>query len=138
MSNQKRFPFLQDIGDRILPEPMPYLPLMLERQGRRSTAFGLLDTGSTVSVLPYHIGLDLGAVWEEQIIPLKLKGNLANFEARALLLTAQIEGFSSVSLAFAWTRAENVSLILGHTNFFMEFNVCFYRSQYVFDVQLKD
>lgn len=137
MSSQQRFPFLQDIGDRILPEPMPYLPLMLERQGRSKMVFGLLDTGSTVSVLPYQVGLQLGMIWEEQTISLKLKGNLADFEARALLLTAEIEGFSPIGLAFAWTKAENVPLILGHTNFFMEFDVCFYRSQQVFDVKLK-
>jgi len=35
---------------------------------------------------------------------------------------------------FAWTRAENVPLILGQVNFFMEFDVCFYRSQLAFNL----
>ncbi len=90
MPDSQKFPFLQNIGERFLLDPMPYLPLTLEREGQRKQVFGLLDTGSTVCVLPYRVGLELGAVWEEQTIPLRLKGNLANFEARALLLTAQI------------------------------------------------
>ncbi len=82
---QKNFLFRKISAGVFLPEPMPYLSLILERQNRQKQVFGLLDTGSTVSVLPYQTGLDLGAVWENQTIPLKLKGNLADFEARALL-----------------------------------------------------
>ena len=40
-------------------------------------------------------------------------------------------------LAFAWARAENIPVILGQTNFFMEFDVCFYRSKMEFDVNPK-
>lgn len=61
----------------------------------------MLDTGSTICVLPYRIGLELGAVWEEQKIPLKLKGNLESFDARAILLKAYIEDFPPIDLAFA-------------------------------------
>ena len=42
-----------------------------------------------------------------------------------------------VRLAFAWTQAENVPLLLGQVNFFMEFDTCFYRSQLAFDVSPK-
>jgi hypothetical protein len=31
-----------------------------------------------------------------------------------------------------------VPVIFGQMNFFLEFDVCFYRSQGVFDVRLKD
>jgi len=137
MPDSQKFPFLQNIGERFLLDPMPYLPLTLEREGQRKQVFGLLDTGSTVCVLPYRVGLELGAVWEEQTIPLRLKGNLANFEARALLLTAQIGEFAPVNLAFAWTSAEDAPLVLGQTNFFMEFDVCFFRSQNEFEIKSK-
>jgi len=40
-------------------------------------------------------------------------------------------------LVFAWTRAEHVPLILGQINFFMEYDVCFYRWRAAFDVQPK-
>jgi len=134
---QHKFPYIKDLDDRTLLEAMPYLPFTLELKGKKKEVFGLLDSGSTVNVLPYNVGLELGAVWEDQRIPLKLKGNLANFEARALFLTAKILDFPSVDLAFAWTRSEFSTLILGQTNFFLEFDVCFFRASQEFEVKPK-
>lgn len=133
----RKFSYLKDLDDRKLLEPMPYLLLKLELNGNKKEVFGLLDSGSTVNVLPYYVGLELGAIWENQRIPLRLKGNLANFEARALFVNAQIQGFQSVELAFAWTNSEYATLILGQTNFFSEFDVCFYRSNQTFEVKPK-
>ena len=116
---------------------MPYLPLTLAHQGRTKQVWGLLDTGSTICVLPYLVGLELGAVWQEQTIPLRLKGNLADLTARVLLLTAQIGEFAPIQLAFAWTLAEDVPVTLGQTNFFMEFDACFYRSRREFELKVK-
>ena len=42
---------------------------------------GLLDTGASMNVLPYEIGLQLGAVWDEQTFVISLSGNLENIEA---------------------------------------------------------
>ena len=137
MRESQKFPFLQDIGERILPAPMPYLHFTLKRQEFSRDIFGLLDTGSTVSVLPYRLGLELGAIWEEHNVPLVLAENLANFEARAIFLEIQFGKFEPVKLAFAWTSAENAPLILGQTNFFLEFDVCFYRSQNEFTISKK-
>jgi len=117
---------------------LPYLPLVLTSQSQSVSVSGLLDTGSTVNVLPYEIGLELGAVWENQRISVPLGGNLARFEARALLLTADIAQFPSVELAFAWTKDRNVPLILGHMNFFITFDVCFYRSELMFEISAKN
>lgn len=50
MPESQRFPFLQDIGERFLPAPMPYLKFTLKRQELSREVYGLLDTGSTVSV----------------------------------------------------------------------------------------
>lgn len=132
-----KFPYLRVLPERHLTEPMPYLPLTLERKGNIKEVFGLLDSGSTVNVLPYNIGLEFGAMWEEQRISLNLTGNLANFEARALFVNAQIQDFPSVELAFAWTKSEYATLILGQTNFFSEFDVCFYRSQNEFEIKAR-
>jgi hypothetical protein len=41
---------------------LPYLPLILTYQNQSLSVSGLLDTGSSVNVLPYEIGLRLGAV----------------------------------------------------------------------------
>lgn len=95
---------------------------------------GLLDTGASVNVLPYEIGLQLGAFWEEQTVPIQLSGNLARLEARGLVISAKVAEFTSVLLAFAWTKSTEAPLILGHMNFFTEFDVCFYRADLAFEV----
>ena len=91
-----------------------------------------------MSVLPYRVGLQLGAVWSERASTVQLTGNLAQFEARALLLTARVAEFPPVRLAFAWTRTDEVPLPLGPVNFFMEFDVCFHRSRHAFDIRPKN
>lgn len=98
---------------------------------------GLLDTGATVNVLPYQLGLQLGAIWEEQTTSVKLTGNLAEQEARVLIVSATVSKVAPVRLAFAWTKSEEIPLILGQVNFFMEFDVCFFRSQSAFEVKPK-
>ncbi|ELR99007.1 aspartyl protease family protein [Gloeocapsa sp. PCC 73106] len=116
---------------------MPYLPLMLSLDGQRLNTEGLLDTGASVNVLPYELGLQLGLIWENETISVLLAGNLARFEARAVVVNAQVSLFSEVDLAFAWTQAPNVPLILGQANFFFEFDVCFFRARSEFEVRPK-
>jgi hypothetical protein len=60
---------------------------------------------------------------------------LARFEARAVIVEAQIAAFPLVSLAFAWTQSPNSPLILGQANFLFEFDVCFSRSRSEFEVR---
>jgi hypothetical protein len=132
-----KYPYLTDLIDRKLFEPMPYLPLTLALNGKKKEVHGLLDSGSTVNVLPYQTGLELGAVWENHRIPLRLVGNLANFEARAIFVNAQIKGFPPIDLAFAWTNAESATLILGQTNFFSLFDVCFVRQNNEFEIKIR-
>ncbi len=114
---------------------MPILPFKLSNQERVVEVEGLLDTGAVVSVLPYAVGIDLGAVWDEHGRALRLTGNFARHEARVLIVTAMVSHFAPVNLAFAWTRAENAPLLLGQMNFFQEFEVCFYRARGLFEIQ---
>lgn len=129
MSEPHKFSYQTNIKDKNFLEPMPYLDVLIERENLSKQVFGLLDSGATVNVLPFQIGIELGAVWENQTTKLKLGGNLANSEARGLILTARVAEFEPIKLAFAWTKNENIPVILGQTNFFMEFDVCFFRSQ---------
>jgi hypothetical protein len=118
MSNMIEFPFADD-------EALPMIPIILSYANFSVSANALLDTGSTVNLLPYDIGLQLGAIWEKQTVRLPLAGNLAKVEARGLFLDIQIGDLEPVRLAFAWVLAKLVPLILGQTNFFREFDVCF-------------
>ena len=93
-----------------------------------------MDTGASVNVLPYKIGLQLGAVWENQTVQIPLSGNLAHNDSRGLVLTGTVAHFPPSLLAFVWTQSTDVPVILGHMNFFAEFNVCFYRHELAFEV----
>ena len=63
-----KYPYVKELPDRNLRDSMPFLPLVLEQNGNTVDVFGLLDSGSTVNVLPYNIGVKLGAIWENQTI----------------------------------------------------------------------
>ena len=116
---------------------MPYVPLKLLRDINAVDTFGLLDTGAMINVLPYRIGLELGADWNEQMPLFQLGGNLGNYESKGLILDIEIEDLDSVKLAFAWTKAENVPVILGQTNFFQSFDVCFRREDKEFEIKSR-
>ncbi|BDA68520.1 hypothetical protein CAL7716_026860 [Calothrix sp. PCC 7716] len=135
MLEGKRFSFTERRNNLGVSSNMPYLPLTLAYNNRSVQAMGLLDTGASVNVLPYDIGLQLGAVWEEQTTSVMLTGNLAGFQARGLIVTATVDIFAPVLLAFAWTESREAPLILGHMNFFTEFDVCFYRSDLTFELR---
>ncbi len=136
-NNAQRYPFVPI--DVALGEASfrPYLPLTLASQQSSVATSGLLDTGASVNVLPYSVGIELGYVWEQQTTALSLTGNLAQYEARVVLVQAVVGQFEPVQLVFAWTQATNVPLILGQVNFFMEFDICFYRSQLQFELSPK-
>lgn len=138
MRNAEQYPFTA--ADSTLGEAglRPFLPITLAYQERSATTLGLLDTGATVNVLPYQLGVELGAVWEQTTTTLQLTGNLAQFEARVLVVSATVMQFEPVRLVFAWTQATSVPLLLGQVNFFMEFDVCFYRSQLSFEIRPKN
>ncbi|MGC8451480.1 MAG: hypothetical protein ACL9RN_00435 [Cylindrospermopsis raciborskii] len=134
MLKGQRFPFIEKTDSFGEISTMPYLPLTLTNGNKYLEVMALLDTGASVNVLPYQIGLELGAVWEQQTLELTLSGNLGNNQARGLVLSGTIANFTPILLAFAWTQSPNAPVILGHLNFFAEFNVCFYRHELAFEV----
>lgn len=84
-------------------------------------------------MLPYEAGLLLGEIWDDRKANIRLSGNLGNFPATPLTAIAKIGDFQPVRLVFAWVKSD-VPLILGQTNFFMEFDVCFSRSKLEFEI----
>lgn len=116
-------------------DSLPRLPLILRQGNHAVSAVGLIDSGATVSVLPYRFGIQLGAVWDDRKAVIQLAGNLGNLTAQPLFPMAEIADSAPVRLAFAWSRRDDIPLILGQMNFFMEFEVCFYRWQGEFEVK---
>ena len=123
MLNSQRFPFVEgrDVWGSI--DVVPQLPLTLYYRNSAVEVSGLLDTRASVNVLPYSVGIQLGAVWEELTTSVQLAGNLAPVEARGLVISAQISDFAPVRLVFAWSLKNDVPLLLGRMNFFLEFDV---------------
>lgn len=137
MPKSMRFPYVPIKNARGEVALRPQVPLTLTYQGKLIEVAGLLDTGADVNVLPYQLGVSLGAVWSAQSTLVGLSGNMANSEARGIIVTGTVGQFAPVRLAFAWTRAELVPLLLGQVNFLMEFDVCFYGSQGTFELGPK-
>ena len=93
----------------------------------------MVDSGATVSVLPYEAGIQLGLIWDDSKAIVRLAGSLGDEIAMPSFLMAEIGNLPIVKLAFAWIRTS----VLGQTNFFMEFDVSFYRSRLEFEIRPK-
>jgi hypothetical protein len=132
-----RFSYNRVEAGQTIASELAYLPIELSTVNGSVELQGLLDSGSTVNVLPYTIGLALGFSWEQQTIPIALTGSLSKVPAFGVIVTGKVASFPPVEMAFAWTQAANVPLLLGQVNFFMEFDVCFFRSQAIFEVKPK-
>ncbi|MDB9444835.1 hypothetical protein [Anabaena sp. CS-542/02] len=117
-------------------DSLPRLPLILRKGDQIIEVLALVDSGATINVLPYEIGLHLGGIWDSRKAIIQLAGNLSQ-AAMPFFATAEIGEFPSVNLAFAWVNKPNTPLILGQTNFFIEFDVCFYRSKLEFEIKPK-
>lgn len=137
MRDSQQFSFTEGFDTFGVPDALPQLPLSLSYRESAIEVIALLDTGASVNVLPYSVGVQLGAVWDEQTTVVTLAGNLTTIEARGLLISAQISNFSPVRLVFAWSLSDDVPLLLGRMNFFLEFDVCFYRSRLMFEIRPK-
>ena len=138
MSESLRFPYVEIDPSLGAASALPYAPITLELGGNVANVSALVDSGAALSVLPYDVGVQLAAVWEQQTIPVQLAGNLAGSDARAILVMATVGQFAPVRLAFARTRNNQIPVILGQVNFFMEFDVCFFRSQLAFEIKPRE
>jgi hypothetical protein len=134
MLDGQRYSFTERIDSFGRSVIMPYIPLTLTLSDLSLEVTALLDTGASVNVLPYEIGSQLGAIWEDQTVSIPLSGNLARSDSRGLVVSSTIAQFPPVLLGFAWTEMRDTPVILGHMNFFAEFNVCFYRHELAFEI----
>jgi hypothetical protein len=119
---------------------MPLLTIDISYHQRLTTITGLLDTGSTVNVLPRSVGDALGANWEAIPTVIPLAGNLRRQSAKPLIVMMRSSALTAqhvVRLAFAWTETDDAPVLFGQMNFFAEFAVCFYRQHGVFEIHPK-
>lgn len=115
---------------------LPFVPVCFDSANGRLHRRALVDSGASVNVLPFTLGLELGAQWD--IAPeLPLAGNLGAYPAKAIVTNCFVDDFPAKRLAFAWSRSDDVPVILGQTNFFEQFHVCFHGPDQVFELSLS-
>ncbi|MCG3196865.1 MAG: hypothetical protein HUU16_10320 [Candidatus Omnitrophica bacterium] len=130
-----RFPYLPLFGTSGETFLAPLLPLELcLATANPVSTHGLLDSGATVNVMPYSLGIRLGADWKTQSPSVRLTGNLAAHDARALIVEAHIAAMEPVPLIFAWSESDDVPLLLGQVNFFQQFDVSFHGARLQFEL----
>ena len=119
---------------------MPRLSLRLHLGNLYTDVNGLIDSGASVNVLPYSVGAALGANWDDQPQLASLGGNLSVVEVRALAVTAyhpDLTNSDGVELLFAWARTDNSPILFGQINFFLQFDVCFFRQEQIFEISRR-
>jgi hypothetical protein len=50
---------------------------------------------------------------------------------------ADIEGLPNIQLTFAWVQTRGAPLLLGHYDFFMQFEIYFDRASGIFEIRAK-
>lgn len=118
-------------------DSLPRLPMTLHLNQKAIEVAGLVDSGATINVLPFSVGQQLGATWDSQKAIIRLAGNMAHSLAQPIVVKAEIASYKPVLLAFAWVSHDDTPVILGQTNFFNEFEVCFFRNTFEFEVKPK-
>ncbi len=56
-------------------DSLPRLTLTLSCNTRQVDVIGLVDSGATINVLPYEIGVHLKETWDDRKANIKLAGN---------------------------------------------------------------
>jgi hypothetical protein len=135
MTAVEQFPYRDRNSAAAGLELMPDLPITLRHQSHVLSAVALVDSGASISVLPYSLGVQLGFDWNNQTAHITLSGTLAHLKARGIVVEAAVGQLPPVRLAAAWADSDDVPFLLGQFNFFQEFDVCFFRRRGIFEIR---
>ena len=135
MSPVERFPYRDRNPSTPGLDLMPDLPILLRSAPHTVSGLALVDSGASISVLPYSLGVQLGLDWDAQRLQLHLTGALAQVEARGVAVEAVVGQLPAVRLVLAWAASDQVPFILGQFNFFQAFDVAFFHSRGVFEIR---
>ena len=115
------FPYLQVSNISWL----PIVPLKLESAEQSVTVEALIDSGASVNVLPYRMGLGLGLTWDDHVSGPSVTGNFSSAQTKMVALNCTLGSLESVQLGFVWTNQDLPRILLGQQNFFLKYDVCF-------------
>jgi hypothetical protein len=55
---------------------MPLIDIQLSSGSNGLVVSSLVDSGASLNILPFDVGIELGLVWEQQTFPIDLGGGL--------------------------------------------------------------
>ncbi|TVS14294.1 MAG: hypothetical protein EA424_19910 [Planctomycetaceae bacterium] len=61
-------------------DSLPWLPVVLRVGTRAVEAIGMVDSGATVNVLPFELGVELGAEWDDRKAILQVSESRSRLE----------------------------------------------------------
>jgi hypothetical protein len=73
MRDSQRFNFIEGFDAFGAADAVPKMPLKLTYRNSSIDVVALLDTGASVNILPYSLGIQLGAVWEDQTMAVPIE-----------------------------------------------------------------
>jgi hypothetical protein len=114
---------------------MPLVPIRLERNRAALDVVALVDSGASISVLPWSVGLRFGEDWDTLGIACPVGGSAGGAAGKILVVTGTVAPFAPVPLVFSWVKTDAIPIIVGQTNFFLYFDVFFARNRSFFEVQ---
>jgi len=137
-----RFSHTTSQGFADIPGMLPFVPITIlrtdnfERITLHFKASALVDSGSTVNVLPYDFGEQLGFIWNPKHPDTPFIGTVFDGPALGVILFVKVADFRPVRLTFGWSQktSAEVCLILGQTNFFDKFDIDFRKSTDYFEI----
>jgi hypothetical protein len=129
VSNAARFPYVPRGASGPVSNLAPLLPIRLDRDQTALDVVALVDSGAAVSVLPRSVGARFGVDWDALNVPCSIGGSAGGVSGKILVVYGTVASFPAVPLVFAWVKSDTVPIILGQTNFFLNFDVFFARAR---------
>lgn len=135
MNNAAQFPYVGRGGTGPVSDLTPLLPIRLDRNTVSLDVVALVDSGAAVSVLPWSVGARFGVDWDALSISCPVGGSAGGVPGKILVLHGTVAPFPTVPPVFSWVKSDSIPIILGQTNFFLNFNVFFARARGFFEIQ---
>jgi len=96
----------------------PFLPVTIRYGQAEIQTMALLDSGADINVLPYQLGLELGADWDTPSVIEDLQGLGGGVEAKRIVADLHVESWPSTRQILAWARDDGIAELLDQWSLF--------------------